>query len=123
MVLDRGGLGQHLVAVEARPGLVRAQHVGHGHGVGGGLDPGQVERGDVGGVVEHLCELTREQVQLLLGQVQAGQGGHVGDVLAGEAAGPGHHADVPPTPPSTAAAKATTRASISGASLSSVATW
>ena len=56
-----------------------------GQGVGGRLHPGQVERGHVGGVVEHLGQLPGEQVELLLGQLEAGQGGHVGHVGAGEA--------------------------------------
>ena len=123
MVLDGRCLPEHLVAVQARHRLVGTQHVGDGHGVGGGLHPGQVQRGDVGGVIEHLGELTGEQVELLLAQVQAGQVGHVGDVLAGESGGFGHQAGASPGPPSTALANATTFSSMSGASLSKVATW
>ena len=54
-VLDRRGLGQHLVAVE-RTGrrIVGAQHVdAAGSGCGGGRHVGEVEGLDVGGVVEH----------------------------------------------------------------------
>ena len=71
MVLDGRGLGQHLVPVEARCGLVRAEDVGDGHGVGRGRHPGQVEGGHVGGMVQHLGELPGEEVQLLLGEVEA----------------------------------------------------
>ena len=107
--------------------LVGPQHVGDRHGVGGGRHAGEVQGGHVGGVVEHLGQLPGEQVELLLGQLEAGQAGHVGHLVAGES-GPARwgrsiRRHGRPGPPSTSMANSTTRSSISGASQSSVATW
>ena len=42
------------------------------------------------GVVEHGGELVGEEVELVVGQRQPGQAGHVGDVVAGDPVGLGH---------------------------------
>src|SRR5206468_892336 len=46
-----------------------------------------VEGGHVVGVVEDIAELLSEAGQLLVGDVEAGQAGHVGDVGGGDAVG------------------------------------
>ena len=55
MVLDGRGLGQDLFTVETGVGLVSAQDVGYGHGMGRRGYTLQVEGGDIGGVVEHFA--------------------------------------------------------------------
>ena len=120
-----GATGQHLVAVEARAGLVGPQHVLEGDRVRRGLQVRQVERRHVGRVVEHGAQLRGEELDLLVTQVQAGQARHVDDVLAAERGPAGR----PRRSGSRRAAAArrstnsTVRASISSLSQSSVATW
>ncbi len=53
--------------------------------MGGRGDVGDVEGLDVGGVVEHRAELLGEEVELRLRDREAGQRGHVGDVVTGQA--------------------------------------
>ena len=57
------------------PDDVVAQHVGQRVGVGRRRDAGQVERLDVGGVVEHRRQLAGELVELVVGQRRGGPGG------------------------------------------------
>ena len=52
--------------------------------MGGGFDPGGVEGGHLGGVVEDGGQLAGVEVELLVGQIDPGQAGHVGGVVAGE---------------------------------------
>ena len=84
-VLGVGRLGQHLVAVEAGLDHVVAQHVAQRQRVGGRRHAGGVEGRDVGGVLEDGAELLGEALQLVVGEVEAGQPGHVGDVGPGDA--------------------------------------
>ena len=67
-------------------GLVGRSHVPQRQRVGGGLHPVGVEGGHLGGVVEDGGQLPGVEVELVVGQVDAGQPGHVGGVVAGEAA-------------------------------------
>ena len=53
--------------------------------MGGGLDPGQIQRRHVGRVVEHAGQLTGEAIELLFAEMESGQAGDVGHVLTGEA--------------------------------------
>ena len=46
-------------------------------------DPGNVERGDIGGVFEHSRQLGGKALELLLGKTEASQAGNVSDVLLG----------------------------------------
>ena len=55
--------------------------------MGGGRDLGHVERLHVGGVIEDGRELRGERVELVLGEVQPGEAGDVGHVVAGYAFG------------------------------------
>jgi hypothetical protein len=87
VVLDRGRHRQHLGPVEARADHVLPQHVDEREGVAGRRHPLGVERLHVLGVVEHGGQLDGEQVELLVGERQAGEVGHVGDVVAGDALG------------------------------------
>ena len=77
--------GQHLVAVEAGPGLVGTEHVAHRQRVGRRRHPGQIEGGHVGGVVEHRGQLPGEAVELLVGQRRGGPGGPRGPRRRGRA--------------------------------------
>ena len=71
MVLDGGRGGEHFLAVEDGSELVGSEHVGEGQWVSGPRDPAQVERGDVGRVVEHLRELPGEELELLVAELEA----------------------------------------------------
>ena len=55
-----------------------------GYGCEVGSHVGQVERLHVGGVLEDRRQLGREGVELLVGQLQPSQLGHVGHVVSGE---------------------------------------
>ena len=80
----------------------------------------QVERRHVGGVVEHGAQLRREELDLLVAQVEPGQAGDVDDVLP--ARKPGVVASCA-VAAGRRSANSTVRASISSLSQSSVATW
>ncbi len=74
-VLGRRGHGEHLVAVERRAGARRSRSTltsGSGWAVGG--TSSSVERLDVLGVLEHGRELAGEELELLVGQVEPGEG-------------------------------------------------
>ena len=81
------GACEHLGPVERGPDHVGPQHVDEAGTGAPSADVGDVERLDVGGVVEHGGELAGEHVELVVGQPQAGEPGHVGDVVAGDALG------------------------------------
>ena len=57
--------------------------------MGGGLDVAHVERLDVGRVVEDIAELAGESIDLVVGQLEAGQAGNVDDLFTGEPFGHG----------------------------------
>src|SRR5688500_18756355 len=79
------GLGsrrERLLAREARPRLVRAQDVLELDDVGGRRHALEVELGDLVDVVEHLRELARHPLELVLRQSQAGEPGDVEDLVA-----------------------------------------
>ena len=86
-VLDGGRLRQDLVPVERGPRLVGTRHVAKGERVRGGLDPFGVEGSELGGMGDHRGQLGRVEVELIVGQVDAGQAGHVGGVVAGQHGG------------------------------------
>ena len=52
-----------------------------------GVDVDEVERVDVGEVVEHVAELRRRPLDLVGGQVEPGEAGDLGDDLGGDAIG------------------------------------
>lgn len=52
--------------------------------MGSGRDVGDVQRFDVASVIKHLGELAREDVELVVTQLDAGQPCHVGDLVAGD---------------------------------------
>lgn len=52
--------------------------------MGGGRNTGGVEGGYVGRVLQHGGQLAGEAVQLLVGDVEARQSGHVGDIVSGD---------------------------------------
>ena len=52
--------------------------------MGRGRDVVDLERLDVGGVVEDGTELIGELIELLVGQLEAGQVGDVSDVVTGD---------------------------------------
>ena len=84
-----------IVPVDARTRVVGAQDVAQRERVRGGLHARHVERGDVAGVIDHPRELTGEQVELLVGERQARERGHVGDVVAPERRRLGHVSSSP----------------------------
>jgi hypothetical protein len=73
--------------------------------MGGRRHAGQVEGGDVVGVLDHLGELAGEGIELLVGQGQAGEPGHVGHVVPAQPARPAvdgpAHASAPAVTPMT----------------------
>ncbi len=75
-------LGQHRVADAGVARHVGAPHVLERVRVRGGRHVGEVERLDVGGVLEDRGQLRREGVDLLVGQLQPSQLGHVGHLIA-----------------------------------------
>ena len=77
-----GRRGEHLVAVEAGALDVVAQHVGERVRLGHRLDVGEVERVDVGEVVEHVAELDGRRVELVGASDRAGRGGRPWHVVA-----------------------------------------
>src|SRR5438477_5121393 len=81
-VLGGRRLGEHLVAVEALVGDVVAQDVGERQRVGGGRHARGVEGGDVGRVLEDGAQLLGEPLELVVGDVEAGEPRHVGDVVS-----------------------------------------
>ena len=93
--------------------IVGPEDVLQGQRMGGGLDTGGVEGGHLGGVVEDHGQLAGIEIELLVGQFDPGQAGHVGGVVAGELVRA--HGRTPAT-------KARTRRVTSSASLSRVAT-
>ena len=72
---------------EAGPGDVLPKNVCQRERVRRRRDPGDIERGDVGGVFEHSRELGRVAAQFLLGKAETGQAGNMGDVLLGNRLG------------------------------------
>ena len=66
VVFDFGGLGQDLVPVEAGPGYVLAEDVDQRERMRRRLDSLDVERGDVGRMVEDRSELGRVAFEFLL---------------------------------------------------------
>ena len=80
---------------------VGPQHVLQGVRVRGRRHVVEVERLDVGGVVEHRGELPGEGLELVVGQLEPGQAGDVRDLVGGDAAshrsivGRPHHAPDP----------------------------
>ena len=84
--------GEHLVAVEAGLDDVVAQHVAQRVRLRHRLDGGEVELVDVGEVLEHVAELGRRAVDLVVGQRQPGQPGHVDHVGGRDAVGHGGEA-------------------------------
>jgi hypothetical protein len=80
-------LAQHLGTVEAGCHDVLAQDILEREGVGGGRHALDVERLDVGGVLQDPGELGRVLVQLVVGQAQPGEARHVGDLFFGDGLG------------------------------------
>jgi hypothetical protein len=80
---------EHLVAVEARPLDIVAQHVHERVRLVERSDGGQVERVDVGEVVEHVVELMGRAVDLGRRQLQSREPRDLGDQFGGEAVGHG----------------------------------
>src|SRR6056297_3556766 len=85
--LGRRSRSEHLVAVEAVHLDVLAHHVGDGRGMGHRLDIVEIERIDVGEVVEHGAQLVGRLVELVVAQRQPRELGHLGDSLWGDAVG------------------------------------
>ena len=96
-VLGGGGRGEHLVAVEAVHLDVVAHHVGDRRGVRHRLDAVEVERVDVGEVVEHVAELVGRLVEFVVAQRQPSELGHLRHGLWGDAVGHDANATGPPT--------------------------
>ena len=82
-----GGGGQHLVTVEHGRLDVVAHHVDQRVGLGHRGDVGEVEGIDVGEVFEHVGQLRRRELDLLSGQIETGETGHLGDDIGGDAFG------------------------------------
>ena len=76
-VFGGGRLGQHRVADAGVAHDVVADDVGQRVRVRGGRHVGQVERLDVGGVLEDRRQLRGERVELLVGQLEPSQLGDV----------------------------------------------
>lgn len=89
MIFDERGLPQHLVAIQRRRDHVGTHDVLEAEGVEGGLDVAELERLHVGGMIEHRRQLSGETVELLVGQIEQRQTGHVGHIGTGEAGGAG----------------------------------
>src|SRR5476649_1377835 len=76
-------VGQRLGGGQSRPHLVLAEYVEDVAGVRGGLHPGDVDRFQFFDEGEHLTELILKRPCFLVGEIQAGQRGHVADVKFG----------------------------------------
>ena len=83
------GLGQDLLPVQARTPDVFTKDVGQREGVGGGGHTLDVERLDVGRVLEHSGQLGGVPFELVVGKLEARQAGDVRDVLLGNGRGQG----------------------------------
>ncbi len=94
-LLDSRRCSQDLVAEQAVVRLVSRTHtwhvgpedVGQRQRMRGGRNTVQVQRLNIGGMVEDIGQLPGEAVQLGIGQVQARQAGHIGDIVTGDATG------------------------------------
>lgn len=82
MVLDRGCLGEHLLAIQGLVRLVGAEHVAQRIGVSGGRKLGNVESGNIRRMFEHRPELLGEPRQLIGLQAETCQPRDVGHVIA-----------------------------------------
>ena len=71
-------------------GFIRPQHVDEGERVGHRRHVVEVEGLEVGSVVEYVGQLAGEGVEFVVGQRQACQVRHVGDIVTGEARCGGH---------------------------------
>ena len=84
MVLDRWSDREDLVSVKARARLVLPQDVADRKRVRRRRYASHVESGDIVGVSQYGGELAGEEIELVLGQVEARQAGDVRDVLTGD---------------------------------------
>ena len=76
--------GEHLVAVEPADHDVFPEHVLQGIRLGHRLDSVEIERVDVGEVLEHPSKLGRRAFDGFWGEVEAGQFGDLGDIGGGD---------------------------------------
>ena len=84
MILDRWSDREHLIPVEARARLVRPEDVADRKRVRGRRHAGHVESGDIVGVSQYGGELAGEEIEFVLGQVEARQAGDMRDVLTSD---------------------------------------
>ena len=84
-----GAIGEHLVAVEARPHVVGTEHVDERERVGGRRHAVGVERRDLGRVLEDHAELPVNSLDLVVGERETGELRDVLDVGARESSGIG----------------------------------
>ncbi len=88
-----GAAAEHLVAVEAVPHHVVAHHVGEMGRIVHRLDAVEVECIDLGEVVEHRTEFDRRGGEFVIGEREAGQGGHLAHVRGRDSIRHGGHAN------------------------------
>lgn len=92
MILGERCRSEDLVAIESGADHVIAHHVHEVRGVVHRLDVVEIERIDLGEVVEHGTEPTRRLGEFVVAECESGQLGHLAHVVGGDSVGHGPNA-------------------------------
>ena len=87
VILDLGGLSQNLVTVERWPHLVGPEHVHHSQWMVRRGYGGQIELSHGISGVQYIAELSREECDLGVGQLEQRQAGDVAHLLGRQIVG------------------------------------